>query len=65
LGRFASTNWGSLGLVRGGFFLVECEQFALRSRQTALGRNSVPESAFPGKQLPCECPLKEMIYGGF
>src|SRR6266851_853502 len=43
---------GSLQPARGRFFLVECEQFALRSRQTALSRKSVPEAAVPASNCP-------------
>src|SRR5437879_3868996 len=46
---------GSLGPACGGLFLVECEQFALRSRQTALRRKSVPESAVPASSCPVKC----------
>src|SRR6266436_6865521 len=43
---------GSLQPARGRFFLVECEQFALRSRQTALSRKSVPEAVVPASNCP-------------
>jgi hypothetical protein len=44
--------WGSLGPVRGGFFLAEREQFGLQLRQTAPGRKSVPETVAPGSHGP-------------
>jgi len=57
-----------VGPARGGFFLVECEQFALQLRPTALGRKSVPIVAVLGsdclanafERMMCE----RMIYGG-
>src|SRR5260370_35152543 len=54
-GRFAGHLWISgvvLGSARGGFFLVEREQFGPRSRQTALLRKSVPEATVPGSCFP-------------
>src|SRR2546430_12399809 len=49
--RLRGASPATLGVIsdrRGGFFLVEWEQFALRSRLGALGRKSVPEAAVSG-----------------
>src|SRR5258708_28699413 len=59
-GRFVGHLWiygVVLGSAHGGFFLVECEQFGLRSRQTALGRKSVPETIVQGSN----CLVKELL----
>jgi hypothetical protein len=52
LGRFVGPNWGSLGPARGGLSWWNVNNLLFGRAKLRLAETSVPEAAFPGKQLP-------------